>query len=614
MLWDRSKRDSGLRLLASSICLALGVSSTVAWAAPEGLATVGLKSRIGLPGLPASQAAPGPLDAHDAAHYRRIFRLQEAGELGAADELIARLHDPVLLGHVQYRRYMHPTAYRSSFEELAAWLERFADHPGADRVHALALKRRPAGVARPTAPLRGYLGGSGQELQEEPRIRYRTSLERSPEDDATVREWRAGIERLVAAGQPTAAADQLARTEIVALADPVEVDLARWEIARGFLAFAEVRRGFSFARLAARRSGEVVPETHWTAGLAAWRYGRIELAARHFAALAEAEAARPSERTRAAFWAARAYLVAFKPQLVTRFLSIAAEDAHNLYGLLARTVLGREPGYDWQRAGPRDGMRQLLAQYPGARRALALGQVGQDRLAEQEIRKLAARAAPDLMTGLIALAGWLDLPAAQMRLAQSLGTSEGRYHYGALFPLPSWRPATGFTLDRALLFAVMRAESGFDSEAESGAGARGLMQVMPATAREIAARSELEPAQGDDLFEPETAMLFGQAYLEHLLQRPYVGDNLIYLAVAYNAGPGRVLRWRRDLAIDDDPLLFLESIPIPETRIYVKKVLTNLWTYRARLRQPQPSLEALARNRWPTYQALDTRATLHAWN
>jgi soluble lytic murein transglycosylase-like protein len=140
------------------------------------------------------------------------------------------------------------------------------------------------------------------------------------------------------------------------------------------------------------------------------------------------------------------------------------------------------------------------------------------------------------------------------------------------------------------------------------------MQVMPATAQYIAARADLEHPQGNALFEPETSILFGQAYLEHLLQRPSIGDNLIYLAVAYNAGPGRVLLWRQTLATDDDPLLFLESIPMREPRMYVKKVLTNLWNYRARLGQAQPSLEALAKGRWPTYQALDRRPQEHAWN
>ena len=78
--------------------------------------------------------------------------------------------------------------------------------------------------------------------------------------------------------------------------------------------------------------------------------------------------------------------------------------------------------------------------------------------------------------------------------------------------------------------------------------------------------------------------------------------------------PARVARWREQIGIDDDPLLFLESIPMREPRVYVKKVLTNLWSYRARLGQPQPSLEALARNHWPIYRVLDGERQMHAWN
>ena len=161
----------------------------------------------------------------------------------------------------------------------------------------------------------------------------------------------------------------------------------------------------------------------------------------------------------------------------------------------------------------------MLLRFPGAKRALALGQVGELERAEQEIRKLAGRASPELMTGLIALAASLDLPAAQMRLAQSLRSSRGDQHFGALYPLPSWRPVDGYTLDRALIYSIIRAESAFDPSAESHAGARGLMQVMPATARlhrHAAPRSR--PPRKDDLFEPETSIRFGQAYLEHLLQ------------------------------------------------------------------------------------------------
>jgi soluble lytic murein transglycosylase len=339
------------------------------------------------------------------------------------------------------------------------------------------------------------------------------------------------------------------------------------------------------------------------------------VAACHFAALADAPSTLPDERARAAFWAARAYLVAIRPQLAQHYLELAAPGG-DFYALLARAVLGRPLADDGQQVALEDILPQILTRFPGARRAAALGQLGEFDRAEQEIRKLAARASADVMSGLIALAQSLDLPAAQMRLAQSLRSSEGRFHFAALYPLPSWQPANGYTVDRALVYSIMRAESAFDPTAESDAGAQGLMQVMPDTARQIAALGVLRTPQADDLFEPETSIQFGQAYLEYLLQWSPIGSNLIYLAAAYNVGPGRVSRWQEQLGIDGDPLLFLESIPMREPRVYVKKVLANLWSYRARLGQPQPELEALAHNRWPRYQALDVheQQQVHAWN
>lgn len=517
------------------------------------------------------QVPPGPLSEHDAALYQRIFTLQKAGTWPAADLLIERVNDPILMGHVLHQRYMHPSAYRSSYEELSGWLERYADHPDAGRVHRLARKRMPAGAGPLARPLGGYLGGAGQEVQE---------LARLPHRDAP--------------GMAGAAAD--------------------WRLARDHLAYLRYDEAFTHARQAVARAGQTVPELHWVAGLASWRVGRIDLAARHFAALAEAEHAHEAARTRAAFWAARAYLVLRKPQHISHFLRIAAEGDDNLYGHLARAVRGTAPAFDWNRVSLRYEALRVLMRHAGARRAMALGQIGQRARAEDEIRTLAARATPELMAGLIALADSLHLPAAQMRLALSLGTAEGLYHHAALYPVPKWRPASGFSLDRALIFAIIRAESGFDPDARSHVGALGLMQVMPATARGIASVAALESPAAGALCEPEIGISFGQAYLEHLLNRERIGNNLILLAIGYNAGPGRAARWAEALDAEGDPLLFLESIPLTETRIYVKKVLANLWTYRARLGQGSPSLLALAGNRWPLYEHLDERSVLHARN
>jgi len=568
---------------------------------------------VSKPGLAVRGHDLAPLSTRDRRLYREILALQDDARWDAADALIGRLRDPLLLGHVQRQRYMHPDAYRSTYAELSTWLEQYGDHPGADRVHRLALTRRPHGAPAPVEPLSGYLGGSGQERQEVTAVAWRSARERSPDEDATVRAWQEAIDKLAGSRQPAAAAAHLRLPAVRKLADRVEIDLARWAVARAYVAIGDDLQALALARRAAVRSGHIVPEIHWTAGFSAWRIGRIDLATRHFTALAAAEAAHPSERSRAAFWAARAYLVEQRPQHVAAFLRLAAEDTQGLYGMLARAVLGRDDGYDWGHLEPQDDGLDAVTDLPGARRALALGQIGQSGLAEQEIRKLAGRVSPDLMPGLIALATWLDLPAAQMRLAQSLRHRNGGHH-PALYPLPSWQPITGFTVDRALVFAVMRAESGFDPEAESYAGARGLMQVMPATATEVASRSELELPDHDGLFEPATGMTLGQAYLDEILRLPWIGDNLMFAAVAYNAGPRRIAEWSEGLGPDSDPLLFLESIPLRETRIYVKKVLTNYWTYRDRLGQPRPSLKALAGNAWPLYRALDTKPTIHAWN
>ena len=124
------------------------------------------------------------------------------------------------------------------------------------------------------------------------------------------------------------------------------------------------------------------------------------------------------------------------------------------------------------------------------------------------------------------------------------------------------------------------------------------MQVMPATARYIASRSALEPPRQDDLFEPETSIRFGQAYLEHLLQRSADRrqSDLRRGGLQRRAGQRRPLARapRRSSTIR---CCSWNRSRCARPRDYVKKVLTNLWSYRARLGQPQPSLEALARNR-----------------
>jgi len=130
-------------------------------------------------------------------------------------------------------------------------------------------------------------------------------------------------------------------------------------------------------------------------------------------------------------------------------------------------------------------------------------------------------------------------------------------------------------LDPLLVAAVIREESGFDPRARSGVGARGLMQLMPRTARWAAPKAGVMGFGVDDLEDPETNIRLGCWYLSYL-SRLYEGDLAMMLA-AYNGGEGNVARWRRERGHEPEELL---TAAFPETRRYVKRGLTTYRNYR----------------------------------
>ena len=109
-------------------------------------------------------------------------------------------------------------------------------------------------------------------------------------------------------------------------------------------------------------------------------------------------------------------------------------------------------------------------------------------------------------------------------------------------------------------------------------------------------------------------MMLGQQYIKILLQNKKINGDLFLMAAAWNGGPGNLNKWRSNTNHMDDPLFFIESIPSRETRIFIEKVLANLWVYRVRLGQPTPSLDAIAAGHWPVYKAFDNTPALLAGN
>jgi soluble lytic murein transglycosylase-like protein len=197
----------------------------------------------------------------------------------------------------------------------------------------------------------------------------------------------------------------------------------------------------------------------------------------------------------------------------------------------------------------------------------------------------------------LALSVRLSLPQASLTLARNL-LDRGKVYMAGLYPTPTWQPEDGFHVDKGLLFALIRQESGFNPYAKSYVGARGLMQLMPGTAHHVRSMQGLTRLSRNELYNPAKNMKLGQDYLTYLQDE--MGGNLVQMIAAYNAGPGNVHRWADNLPTDN-PLLFIESIPYQETRNYVMHVMSNLWIYHRYFKGKDPILSAMAKNQWPSH-------------
>ncbi|WP_245986928.1 lytic transglycosylase domain-containing protein [Azospirillum thermophilum] len=586
------------------------------------------------------------LGEEDAGRYRRIFLLQERAEWDAADAEIRQLSDTRLLGYVLRQRYLHPDR-RASYEELAGWMQRYADHAGAERVHGLAQRRQPAGQRPPKAPnsergerLSGSLErlgglrtvsekraaekqGADRQAGEERTDEAAPSPIASGEESVTVaprsrtvsrprtdRAAIARIEDLLRSGKPGPALSLLNQDEFGRSLDTAQYDLARSRIAAALYYAGDVGEALSLASASASRSGQLLPEAHWIAGLAAYRLKQVDRASRHFDAMAAGAPRSPWLAAAGHYWAARMHKLKGRNGQAGEQLLAAARYSHTFYGLVALRALGDTGSLRWQ--APELSGRQLkaLAERPEGLRAIALLQADQRDLAEMELQRIHPKGNALIEQALVTLADRAGLPALSLQIGNAVAGPDGAPYAAALYPLPHWKPRDGFALDRALVFAVMRQESRFDPRLVSSAGATGLMQIMPATAQHVQERNaDIGDADTDRsaLFDPARNMELGQRYLAELLTMPEIGGNLFLAAAAYNAGPGTLMRWRRDLSDVTDPLLFIESLPFAETRDYVEKVLANFWIYRLRLGQETASLDAVAAGGWPVYIAEDKR-------
>ncbi len=536
---------------------------------------------------------PTVLDTENRDRYRRIFQAQAAGQWAEANAEIAKLQDKTLMGYVGAQRLLSQ-GYPARYEELATWLQEYNDHPDAPSIYKLALARRtPGGPELTPASFVGFTPGS-------PSFAAARTVRGADAPQAS--ELRSRLQNMADDGGFNAAFVLLDRKSTLETLGPQEVELWRGRIRTRALE-ADSQRGVQVPVEVG-----LPPDANWNAAMTAFTRGNMAEAARRFELVADAPPDQASSWTLSAgsFWAARANLLAGNPQKFAPYLKRAAMFGTTFYGLVAQKALGMTIAPDWKVPELDRRRADLLRNDRTGKRALALLQLGATTAAERELYAGSIDADPQLVEAVLGLASKAQLPALSVRVGNANWDQRHKIagFEGAMYPIPPWQPSGGFTVDRALVYGFMRQESAFNPKARSVVGAMGLMQLMPGTARVVSTRYAPEQA-GANPYDPSTNMALGQAYISWLLNG--VDDNLVRTAAGYNGGPGNVMKWDGSLNAGQDPLLYIASIPLHETRDFVQRVLANYWLYQVRLGQPTPSLDQIAAHEWPRYTSQDTK-------
>lgn len=268
---------------------------------------------------------------------------------------------------------------------------------------------------------------------------------------------------------------------------------------------------------------------------------------------------------------------------------------HNGYhAWLAADRLGREydPGHSLTVAD--ESLLARLAAMPGiirAREFLALGMIPHARsewnaaISELENRELVQAA--------LLAHRWQWHSQAIATLGRAREFSDLEIRYPLVFDQQILPAARLHDLDPALVYSLVRSESGFAPDARSVAGALGLMQLMPGTGRDVARMLGMRPPNRRALLDPDTNVRLGSAYLNTVLNR--FGNHEILATAAYNAGPHRVQRWIPDRdGMQAD--VWIETIPYNETRNYVQRVMGGTVVFDWRMGQPARRLSTRMRD------------------
>lgn len=540
------------------------------------------------------------LTQNDIINYRQAYVFQEECKWKSANKHILKISNKILMGHILAQRYLHPKCYRSNYLELYYWLQKYNDLPQAKRIYRLAIKRMPKGYKSPTKPIKPT-GIVGDKVISKKSNKYKSSKKLSKNQRIEKQKLINAVKSRVNRGWPTGAVKILQQRDVNLLLDQVELDQQKELIAKGYFLANKNDLAVKYASEALVNSSARVPYAAWTAGLASWRLNEYKKAADFFSLFSISLKDDAWHQTSGSFWAARSYAKLGQYNNINFWLERASQNPNSFYGMLALEILGIDEKINWGSNNTLNTSNSKLLNLPSGKRLQSLIQVGFNDELEKEIVHINSVLNKEIASESVNIAQHFNLAYTQLKIVNKLEQFGLTIETGLYYPTPIWEPRGGFNINKELIYAFMHQESMFNAKAKSNQGAVGLMQVLPSTAKFITSSKDVKRSNSNILTVPEINLEVGQEYIEYLLDLELVSNNLIYLAAAYNGGPGNLKKWKQETNYLDDPLFFMESIPSRETRWFIEKILTKYWIYQNKNQKEMTSLKMLANGKDPLY-------------
>ncbi|MES9971317.1 MAG: transglycosylase SLT domain-containing protein [Candidatus Thiodiazotropha sp.] len=297
-------------------------------------------------------------------------------------------------------------------------------------------------------------------------------------------------------------------------------------------------------------------------------------------ALQTIEALSPEEQKQEQwrYWHARALIELGRKQEGRELLQTLAKE-RSYYGFLAAQRLGDEPNLAHMALEADQQLMLELAKHPGLKRAFELIQLDRPLLARQEWNLALVGAGQEKLKAAARLAQQWEWPSQSiLTLARLRQWNDLELRFPLAHKQAITDQANDHGIDIAWIYAILRQESAFISDAKSSAGARGLMQLMPKTAKQVAKELKQSPVKLEDLYQPEVNIKLGAGYLNKVYRQ--LQESPVLATAAYNAGPHRVRSWLPEQSQASD--IWIETVPFRETREYLKRVFayTVIYSYR----------------------------------